>query len=550
MGFLKKFHGYAVIDLETTGLDKDGTDAIVEVAVILLDFKGTVTGYYETMVRPNRKLAAVNIHKINESMLVGAPSFDDIAESLATLLDGRKLVAHNAEFEANFLRKEFQRKNIFIGEENFIDTLKIARRALKLKSYKLISLTEYFQIPFFNAHTALSDTLALTSVFNKLKREAVSHLREENKNAKPFQYKGAPNYDYSKWKPRNPDVFVQTYQPYKNFNLINYFQSFNEGKNIAIRLSLFGLAVLAGWGIFPNNWDAWSVVSLVLFSWLTSLEHRWSQRLGVRRNRSLKHQEGEVSVEDSGGSITYRNSELTLVDEEQIFDENGVLIGGSRPLNATQEPLKPSRRLISPIMDEYSNPDAKPLIVPSIGSTNFDVKRLLESRSLSGIEYTVVGKQLAAQNNFIYRKDSYTYTVNDVEAQYVKKCLQDSGLNPEETGSLWEVAKFEVSDLVKIVKNSIVGDVENVEDSFTYDSNSYLMMYDHCFVIIWSDGKASAVFYDDISRAVIYKNDKAAAKLDIFYKNDTSGFTIKNTPFIANVLIKVFKKFTVNIVVN
>ena len=56
--------GFAVIDLETTGLFAGGHDRIVEIAVVHTDAHGSVTGAWETLVNPQRDLGPQRIHHI------------------------------------------------------------------------------------------------------------------------------------------------------------------------------------------------------------------------------------------------------------------------------------------------------------------------------------------------------------------------------------------------------------------------------------------------------------------------------------------------------
>jgi hypothetical protein len=52
--------GFAVIDLETTGLFPGGHDRIVELAVVHIDDQGLITGQWETLLNPGRDLGPQN----------------------------------------------------------------------------------------------------------------------------------------------------------------------------------------------------------------------------------------------------------------------------------------------------------------------------------------------------------------------------------------------------------------------------------------------------------------------------------------------------------
>jgi DNA polymerase-3 subunit epsilon len=158
--------GYAVIDLETTGLE--AYDSIIEVAVVLLDPERNITGYYDTLVKPDQPIRGTEIHGITDEMVEAAPSFYNIALTLAALLNGRKLVAHNAKFEARFLNREFGKLGIGLNVSHFADTVYLARQAIPQGSYRLNALARYYNIPLINAHAAINDALATAVLFKEL----------------------------------------------------------------------------------------------------------------------------------------------------------------------------------------------------------------------------------------------------------------------------------------------------------------------------------------------------------------------------------------------
>ena len=101
--------GYAVIDVETTGLRPSWHDRIIEVAVVLLDPLGRVIREWSTLVSPERDLGPQHIHGITAADVRHAPAFKDISGTLANLLQGRVPVAHNLRFDLAFLQDEFGR---------------------------------------------------------------------------------------------------------------------------------------------------------------------------------------------------------------------------------------------------------------------------------------------------------------------------------------------------------------------------------------------------------------------------------------------------------
>lgn len=156
---------FAVIDLETTGLDKFGNDRIVEIAIVIADHKGVIRHSYSTLINPERDLGPTHIHKITGEMIKRAPTFSEVAASIALLLNGRVIVAHNANFDIRFLQKELNHAGYTLDITHFIDTLSLSRQLLTLSDYKLTTICEALNISLVSSHSAADDTQATYQVF-------------------------------------------------------------------------------------------------------------------------------------------------------------------------------------------------------------------------------------------------------------------------------------------------------------------------------------------------------------------------------------------------
>ncbi|CAM4249455.1 MULTISPECIES: exonuclease domain-containing protein [Corynebacterium] len=118
--------GYAVIDLETTGFGK--FDRIVEIGVVQLGPDLSVERTWRTLVQPMRDIPNTHIHGISATDVVDAPTFDQVADELRGLMQGRTPVAHNASFEKRFLQTELARAGMANWvSEAWVDTMRLAR---------------------------------------------------------------------------------------------------------------------------------------------------------------------------------------------------------------------------------------------------------------------------------------------------------------------------------------------------------------------------------------------------------------------------------------
>lgn len=161
--------GFAVLDFETTGFYR--TDRILEIGVVLLNSNTEVEKRWRTLVQPTCGFDNSDIHHIFPSDLVGAPTFEQVAQRLALLLNGRILVAHNAQFERRFLENEFGRAGIQLPGGNWIvDTQNLSRKLLPGAPMRLSSCLEVIGVKNALAHTALADAVATGQLFAELLR--------------------------------------------------------------------------------------------------------------------------------------------------------------------------------------------------------------------------------------------------------------------------------------------------------------------------------------------------------------------------------------------
>ncbi|MFC7964822.1 DEDDh family exonuclease [Streptomyces cinereoruber] len=156
--------GYAVVDVETTGLARD--DRIVSAAVYRLDAQGNVEDHWYTLVNPERDPGPVWIHGLTSDALEGAPLFPEIAAEFAARLDGRVLVAHNAIFDWQMIAREYARAESAAPVRQRLCTIALAKQlALPLPNHKLESLAAHFGVEQRQAHNALDDARVLAEAF-------------------------------------------------------------------------------------------------------------------------------------------------------------------------------------------------------------------------------------------------------------------------------------------------------------------------------------------------------------------------------------------------
>ncbi|MGH4027340.1 DEDDh family exonuclease [Actinomycetota bacterium Odt1-20B] len=165
--------GYAVVDVETTGLARD--DRIVSAAVYRVDARGEIEDHWYTLVNPQRDPGPVWIHGLTTAMLTDAPLFGDVAEEFAARLDGRVLVAHNAVFDWSMIAREYARAERTAPVRQRLCTIALSKElGLPLPNHKLESLAAHFGVEQRHAHNALDDARVLAEAFRPSLRAAAA----------------------------------------------------------------------------------------------------------------------------------------------------------------------------------------------------------------------------------------------------------------------------------------------------------------------------------------------------------------------------------------
>ena len=153
---------YAVIDLETTGLDPARHDRIVEIAIVHVDASGAITREWCTLINPQRDIGPQRIHGIRSADARRAPTFAEAAGQIVELLRGRVLVAHNVAFDGPFLAYQFRAHGheTPISLERTLCTMKLAADYLPGSGRALAACCATAGVPLEHAHCALDDARA------------------------------------------------------------------------------------------------------------------------------------------------------------------------------------------------------------------------------------------------------------------------------------------------------------------------------------------------------------------------------------------------------
>ena len=168
---------YIIFDLETTGLNADKDNSIIEIGAVKLK-NGKIIDSYDTFVNPNVKLSKeiISITGITDDMLVDAPGEEDAVKSFINWIGDYPLVAHNARFDISFINNAFSKYNLGKLKNTLIDTLGLSRYLESNERYhNLATLVIRYNIPWDEKkhHRASYDAEGTALIFNKMLRKLV-----------------------------------------------------------------------------------------------------------------------------------------------------------------------------------------------------------------------------------------------------------------------------------------------------------------------------------------------------------------------------------------
>ena len=181
---------FACLDTETTGLSPDEGGRICEVAVCVSQ-AGRPVDTFSTLINPQTPMHpdVIAIHGITNEMVQTAPVFADVLPKLLSVLDGCVLVAHNADFDLNFLRYECEQCGFKFPDYPVIDTLKLAKKSGRFEKNRLGFIAEKLGISAAGWHRAMADTKMAEQILYYFLMELSKHGVRTLEELQNFQYK-------------------------------------------------------------------------------------------------------------------------------------------------------------------------------------------------------------------------------------------------------------------------------------------------------------------------------------------------------------------------
>ena len=168
-----------IMDTETTGMNFTD-DRIVEVGIIELIGRKPTGEKLHVYINPQMQMSeeVIKIHGISNAFVADMPTFDKVAQPIYDFMIGAEVIAHNADFDMNFLTAEFNRVGLtdFAKRVTITDSLAIAKQLYPGQKNSLDALVKRLNVGKQDRtfHGALLDSEILAEVYLALTGGQVS----------------------------------------------------------------------------------------------------------------------------------------------------------------------------------------------------------------------------------------------------------------------------------------------------------------------------------------------------------------------------------------
>ncbi len=217
---LLKGQTYTVFDVETTGLSHH-YDELIEIGAVKFR-DGLLVDKFSKLIKIDKKLRKVIINTTNisdDDLSKNGIDIKDALKEFTKFIGDSILVAHNAQFDINFLNQALKKHQINKTYNQYIDTLRLAQFLYsdRLKRFNLKALTKELKVELTDHHRAFNDAEATGHCFIKMLLELKSRGITSLKDYTIY------NEGYKYLIPNKISMLVKNEVGYRNlFKLLTY----------------------------------------------------------------------------------------------------------------------------------------------------------------------------------------------------------------------------------------------------------------------------------------------------------------------------------------
>jgi DNA polymerase III subunit epsilon len=158
---------FCFVDIETNGNSiKDSQ--IIEIGAIKYQNGKIIDEYQSLVYAKNIPEYIQDITQIVPSMLENQPSLKSVLEEFKIFLEDHIFVAHNMNFDYQFISDSFNEYDLGAIYNRSICTIDLSKRTINAKRYGLDYLKDILNIDIKNQHRAYSDALSSLYIFENI----------------------------------------------------------------------------------------------------------------------------------------------------------------------------------------------------------------------------------------------------------------------------------------------------------------------------------------------------------------------------------------------
>ena len=158
---------FTAFDTETSSITPS-TGRIIEIGAVKFT-KNKIISSWNMIFNPHQILSPfiVNLTHISQQMVDESDVIDLHLKDFIEFTENSIIVAHNAQFDMNFLNSECEKCSLPPVKNKVADTLKLSRLLFSdFASHKLDFLADQFMIDKGSSHRALDDAKTCMELFN------------------------------------------------------------------------------------------------------------------------------------------------------------------------------------------------------------------------------------------------------------------------------------------------------------------------------------------------------------------------------------------------
>lgn len=152
---------YAILKVETTGLDPTVDDVVLVSAYKIIDDK---IESFVSFINPQMEIpeAASNISGISNECVASAPTFNEVKESFLNFIGDFPIISHNVDFDLSFINKHLDTPL----KNKSMSLMKMARAMGYTGSLKLINMCNHYGVMY-----TIDKLRTINSLFRKMIKE-------------------------------------------------------------------------------------------------------------------------------------------------------------------------------------------------------------------------------------------------------------------------------------------------------------------------------------------------------------------------------------------